>query len=281
MKVRIIFLYFLCAASLAACQKDILDTSSPESIIGSDGITNFIDITSNGFEKSQHPLFQALDPHRYYFEIRGQKFSSNENRPDHALVYPNFSAAGSGNIGNIVVGRFTFSPGADNQYAGSGGAGMAESDPGLMDNFGKNTTFSFKGVSGETNPFSDTIRFPKLMSIRSVSDFSSVTEISRNEGYSITYDADSGNDNLPMVASIAWDISGDPNNPNVRYRMVRNLVMVDDNGNFKLSRDLFKDIPKKAQMVSVTLRRGNAIKDSQGLFFIIATEKQLVFNLTD
>ena len=150
-----------------------------------------------------------------------------------------------------------------------------------MANFGKKTTFSFKGVSGETNPFSGDIHFPKLMSITGVSDFSVVKEISRNENFSIKYEADLDNDNLPVIASISWDISGDPSNPNAQYKMVRNLVMVDDQGTLKLSQDLFKDIPKKAQMVSVTLRRGNAIKDAQGLFFIIATEKQLVFNLTD
>lgn len=281
MKTQVTLLFFFCVVSLGACQKDILDTATSDSIVGSDGITNFIDLTSSGFEKSNHPLFKALDSQRYYFEVRGQSFSANENRPDHVLVYPNFTATSSGNFGDIELGAFVLTPGSENQYAGTGGVGVAQSDPTLLVNFGKETDFNFKGVSGETDPFFGEIHFPKLMRITSVSDFSSVIEISRNENYVIKYESDLQNDKLPVVVSVSWDIAGDPNNANAQYKTVRNLVMVDDNGKLTLSKALFKDIPQKAQMVSVTLRRGNAIKDNQGLFFLIATEKQLVFNLTD
>lgn len=273
-------------AMSSSCQKDLLSLSDSHSEISSDGngITNFTDLSTLGNSKSEHPFFQALNPHRYYFSIGGSKPCCGQDGGvgSSATITPNFTKATAGNAGNIKVGDYTFRPGSDNMYGDFGGANDPETDQTLLDNFGKKTAFSFKGTPGGLQPFQGTLYFPQLLTISNITDIETSLIISRGQGQIVNYNKDSDND-LPVLVELYWfkDEHMDPANARHRYNVVTNLFLVDDNGSVKLTKDMFKDMPSKAQTVFVTLWRGNAVKDNQGIYFMAATSMGFTVNLTD
>jgi len=271
------------ASMSSSCQKDVLDAKNSFSETTSDGITNFTDLSSSQTVKSEHPFFQALDSQRYYFAIEGSKpCCGQDGTVARAGITPNFTNSSVGNVGNIQVGSYTFQPGSDNMYGDFGGANDSETDQSLLDNFGKKTTFSFKGTSGGLNPFNGTLYFPKLLTITNISDVQTSLVISRGQGQTVSYLKD-GETKLPLLVQLYWfkDEHMDPANAHHRYNVVTNLFLVDDNGSLTLTKDMFKDMPGKAKLVQITLWRGNAVKDSQGIYFMAATSKGFSVQLTD
>jgi len=269
-------------AMSSSCQKDVIDRSSSFSETTGDGITNFTDLSTSQIPKSEHPFFQALDPQRYYFAIEGSKpCCGQDGQTAVAGITPDFTRNSTGNVGDIQIGNYTFVPGPDNSYGGPGDVDEPISEPSLLENFGKQTAFNFKG-SGNLNPFSGTLYFPQLLTFSNINDVYSSLTLSRNANHKITYLKDVNNQ-LPLLVEVYWirDEHMDPDNADHKYKVVTNLFLVDDNGNFTLSEDVFKDIPKKAKLVHVTLWRGNSAKDDQGIYFLASTKKSFSVQLTD
>lgn len=278
---NLIVICFILSAITSSCQKEVLDSSDSFSQVGSDGITHFTDLSSSQTPKSEHPFFGALEPQRYYFGIEGSAPCCGQSYTAGATINSNFTNAPSGNLGDITVGSYTFHPGANNRYGWFGGDADPETSSLLMDTFGKNTAFTFKGVSGETNPFSGTLYFPELITLNNV-DWTTPTTISRNQNHTVKYVSDSQNAH-PLLLKVSWtaDAHLDPNTANHKYKVVTNLFLVDDNGSTTLKEIMFKDIPKKAKFVSVSIWRGNAAKDDQGIYFLVASQKSFTVELTD
>lgn len=266
----------------SACQKDFIDKSDSFSRTTPDGITNFTDLSGSETTKSEHPFFQALDPQRYYFAVDGSKSCcGDDSHPDRAGITPNFTRSSSGNAGEILIGRHLFKPGTNNNYGEFGNADDPVTDPALMENFGKLTSFNFKG-SGDIQPFSGDLYFPKLLTFSNINDIQSSKVISRGEGFSVSYPKDSET-KLPLMVEVYWSKNEhmDPTTAKHKYNVVTNLFLVDDNGSLTLTNEMFKDMPKKAKLITVTLWRGNAVKDSQGIYFMAATSKGFSVQLTD
>lgn len=266
----------LSLAMFVSCQKDVLPTPDAITMQGSETVTNYTDMTSSGFDKNNHPFFKALDNHEYYFELRCGVTGNPGSYPLGASVQLNFENAPNGHVGNIILGQKTFVPGTSNDYGIV--VGEPITDPTFTGNFGQSTYFKFSG-DGPINSFDGNLRFPKIMTITSVSNFVEAQSISR-KNYSVRFDHDKPLD-LPVLLQISWSTAGDPANANHTFKSVTNLFLIDDNGSVTLTESMFKDMPKQAQGVFVSLWRGNAAQSSQDLYFIAASAKSFSVNLTD
>lgn len=259
-----------------SCSKETLDSPLGQLSQSNTGITNFQDYSTSSLGKDEHPYFQALENHRYSFRLVGQDFIDQGGRNQLGLVSANFRATASGHVGNIHFGDYVLKPGTDNY-----GTEVARiTDPNFIGQFGKNVDFVFTGISGELNQFKGSLYVPEMLwfTVPSMDKLREIKPLSRNENFTISYNEDSEND-LPILLHVHWSAMG--NLDQYRYPVVNNLFLVDDKGTIVLKPEMFKDIPRNAEHVTIEVWRGNAKEDNQGIYFLVSTQLGFTVNLTD
>lgn len=276
---------FLITILTVSCSKHTTSFRDKSFIkLGKDGITNFTNLTNSELPKGILPYMGSIGVHKYYFELRGHAPAQGQTHAPTVDITPNFTRVPKGNAGNIQVGNYLFEPQDDNRYGGFGMQQDGETDSTLLNCFGRTTHFRFEGVDGELLPFADTLRFPELLNITN-EDQLEVKFISRNQGYTITFEKDTLNP-YPLLLTLTWTEFMDQRNIyehtfDHEYEIVTNKFLIPETGTIELKPMMFKDMPESASVVTVDLWRANALSDPQGIYFLVATNNGLGLNLTD
>lgn len=171
---------FSVSTLLFGCEKEIIQDSVLNASNPGNGLVTFRDQTLKGFNKIDHPYFQALDQHRFSFWV-GAKYGVDGLYPTNCTYSGSFLDRGiNQNVGPIHIGDYIVEPDLNNS---NGHASYQPTDlvtePTITEIWGSDVRFRFE--KGELlKEFIGTLRYPEIMILEDPSYIQEVKQISRS-----------------------------------------------------------------------------------------------------